>query len=212
MNLSHFYHIYADGKYQEPVREHFSALLQSGLAQQLPCVRIGVVGSPTNRTAAIALCCQSGIPIEVVGEADKGWEQVTMAPTIEWAAFHDGLILYAHTKGSFDVQPLTQTWRRSMTHHCVTHWETAVAAFDDPTVNLVGTHWLGDLEIIGGNFWWVRSTYLRDIPPLKYDTRYDAETLWKGHPRAPGVVDRFPGYPWQGLFDSQTLPPHHPIP
>ena len=44
--LAHFYHVYADGAWQDPLAEHLAALEASGLGAALDVKAAGVVGSP----------------------------------------------------------------------------------------------------------------------------------------------------------------------
>jgi hypothetical protein len=49
-SLYHFYHVYADGKWEEAADEHITALQQHGLADALDGMYLGIVGNETNRS------------------------------------------------------------------------------------------------------------------------------------------------------------------
>src|SRR5690349_21247965 len=75
--LHHFYHIYADGAWREPVEEHLEALETSGLAAQKNfLLNVGLVGKDENsglvRTFLNRHCQQWN---EIASSRD-GWEQV----------------------------------------------------------------------------------------------------------------------------------------
>ena len=51
--LYHFYHIYADGQWQIPVSQHIAALKKWDLINNLAAFKVGIVGTPENRTQVI---------------------------------------------------------------------------------------------------------------------------------------------------------------
>jgi len=78
MTIHHFYHVYADGGWREPVTEHLQAIKQSGLDEYLNGFHVGIVGSGNNRVQVIEELDKSGLPYSICAEAEDGWEQVTM--------------------------------------------------------------------------------------------------------------------------------------
>lgn len=191
--IRHYYHVFADGHWQEPVREHVAAILASGLHAEMT---IGVVGSPDNRKAARQAF--GVLPVERIVEADSGWEQLTLDAL--HADDRDGPVLYAHSKGSSDPSPINIAWRRSMTRRVVSGWRDCLARLDE--ADAVGCHWLTKREwptmdittpFFGGNFWWARSDYLRTLPAPSHVSRWKAEE-WLGV-NEPRVFDLLPGWP-----------------
>jgi hypothetical protein len=201
--LAHFYHVWADGAWQEPVGEHLSALDVSGLGGALDYRAAGVVGSPANCQAAIAAL---GRGWQVAATAGSGYEDVTLAKLHAYAAL-DGKVLYAHTKGASDPTPRNALWRRRMTWCAVGGWERAVAALDSH--DCAGPHWLTAESYwgrpsppwrcwFGGNFWWSNLSFLRQLPAPGGGDRYAAER-WIGSATVPRVLDMLPGRPQDGL-------------
>lgn len=200
--LGHYYHVWADGDWQQALTEHFDALTKSGLTEHLEFVRIGLVGSAENCEAV-----KTALPFgDVVIEADMGWEQVTLTCLRDWVQDHpEGWgILYAHTKGAWNNKKLRHGWRRTMTHDTVTGWRNCVKHLDE--VDAVGPFWMARFRrhqenrglFFGGNFWWARSEYLVRLPELELDTRFRAED-WIGL-KNPDVVSLRDGEPGANNF------------
>lgn len=198
--IRHYYHLYADGQWQEPVAEHLAALATIDVPLD---VTVGLVGSPDNRAAARDAL--AGLAVSRWVQADGGWEQVTLAALrADLAYVHSGPVLYAHTKGAHDPSPINVAWRHSMTRRVVAGWRECLDRLAE--VDVVGCHWLTraayprlvDNPFFGGNFWWAHPDYLRHLPALDYDTRWDAEK-WVGQGR-PRVHDLLPGWPGFHLF------------
>ena len=205
MTLWHFFHIYADGQWQEPVSEHLGALQQSGLADNLDGIYYGLVGAPKARDTV-----KQVMPGTCVAEADKGWEQVTLDSLREFSKDHNGLVLYGHTKGAWSQSALAAQWRRSMILDNVWRWREAVAGLQDRDV--AGSHWLksNDKEhedhkyFFGGNFWWAHLSYIRSLPPLKWEHRHQAEGwIGLGNPKPFQLRE---GYSHSGNFHRGKLP------
>ncbi|MHB1950172.1 MAG: hypothetical protein ACYCQK_01705 [Acidiferrobacteraceae bacterium] len=202
--LSHWYHVYAAGAWEQPVEEHLSALAKSGFDGP---ITIGLVGLPGQRAEAKDFIEHRRHPDRYV-EADTGWEQVTLRDLRAYAKRHrDRLSFYAHTKGAANPSRLNAAWRRSMTTALLadgaleSHVASLLIAFD-----VIGCHWLTDAEypvvkvptkmpMFGGNFWMARNDYLATLPPLGMRARHEAES-WIGEgPRVPRVLDLNPGWP-----------------
>jgi hypothetical protein len=197
--LVHFYHVYADGAFESPVRDHFNALEESGLADALDSFRIGIVGSKENRLKALELFEELGIPFTLAALSETGWEQVTLSEVYKFSKTTEAKILYAHTKGSYSQTRLAREWRISMLYDTVTRWKSAVLALD--TFEAAGPFWISSNApeheehefFFAGNFWWARTDYLRRLPTIKNETRYQAEG-WIGL-RSPSVKIMRNGYP-----------------
>lgn len=176
MKLAHFYHVYADGDWQTASNEHWEKLDSSSLMDNLDDLFLGVVGSPENRAKV-----KKELPGLVVAEANVGWEQHTLEKVHEYAKGENGHVLYAHTKGAWSQSELARRWRISMTHDVVTRWRECVDALSE--VDAAGPFWLKSYEpehaehgfFFAGNFWWANSSYLRQLPALRYDSRFRAE-------------------------------------
>lgn len=202
MDLHHFYHVYADGNWEQPVEEHLAALRAGGLADELTTFRVGLVGSAINMAKAISYLSRSGIKYQVDGLEESGFEQVTLDRLYEFSKTHDGAVLYAHTKGASRNDPIDVPWRRSMTQLCVVDWQVPIAGLEADYL-IAGCHWIRgnpDIErlsaawrnrqlnppgldgvggMFGGNFWWTKLEYVRQLPEPDHVHRHAAEH-WLG--------------------------------
>lgn len=187
--LHHFYHVFADGAYEVPVREHALALQRDGLLETLETLQVGLVGTPASCADALQLLDEVGLGrATVVATADEGWEQVTLHPLHAFAQDHDGYVAYAHTKGSANFAEINDAWRRSMEFYNYVQWRQPVALLDRGA-KAVGCHWytaapaaqpgFGVSGMFGGNYWWADMRFLRLAPPCELDSRHAAEH-WVG--------------------------------
>lgn len=213
-SLFHFYHVYADGAWEEPLGEHADALTRYGLYEHLESLQVGVVGAPTNREK-VKMALAAFLPrAEVCNEADEGWEQETMIPLWHFTQTHDGLISYAHTKGAARWDPIQRPWRRSMTYYCFVHWQDAVAALTECEKLVAGCHWqYGGLDVnptygtggmFGGTFWWTHCYLLRKNTRPGCTSRFEAEH-WIGQitehtPLLPELICDFNPLPIQNQY------------
>jgi hypothetical protein len=179
--IHHYYHIYADGTWEDPVREHAAALRESGL-ENYPNFfwRIGIVGSEENRERVRAYLDRKNFGWDLVRWREEGWEQLTLGALAEDCQQLEGLAFYAHTKGAHDPNPFNNAWRKRMTFFTVTKWKDAVASLE--SCSAYGCHWM-ELEgcwLFGGNFWWTWMEHLRLLGPVSMENRWKAEE-WVGH-------------------------------
>jgi hypothetical protein len=209
--IHHFYHIYADGNWLEPVSEHIRAMKQYGLYDVLETFAIGVVGSRDNRHAVKQYLLSQGLTYVIANEQDHGWEQVTQVPMWEFCQNHDGLILYAHTKGASNSHDVNIRWRRSMIWHNVCQWRVAVEKLKDHKT--YGSHWVQPLIdgmpehkqgnfMYAGTFFWAHCDLVRTFmkPPMTH--RHEAEG-WVGYKYAEEpwpVWDCTPYFPNTDIF------------
>jgi hypothetical protein len=182
-DLAHFYHCYADGGWLSPLREHIAALY----AAQFPVsMRLGLVGSPANREKVrLWLDAYFADRWEMAAEAERGWEDLTVSLARQWAAEHDGYVLYAHDKGAFTPGGFESAWRFRMTQRTVCGWEECISLLQ--THDVAGCHWLSPDQCwprvwppfpgngnqamtvrvghphFSGNFWWATTRYLRTL-------------------------------------------------
>jgi len=199
--VRHYYHVYAAGAWQAPVREHIAALAASGLRAEMV---VGLVGPPAARraaaSAASALLGESGLPeVRRWAEADEGWEQVTLDEV--HADVHripgDSAVLYTHTKGASDPSALNAAWRRSMTARVVSGWRECLSLLEEGH-DTAGCHWVTQRDdataFYAGNFWMATAAYLRTLPPPPRESRWQAET-WVSSASGPRAADVLPGWP-----------------
>jgi len=198
--IVHFYHVFADGVWQDAAVGHVRRLSESGLLDRLDWMFVGVVGSEDRRAEVGRV-----VPGEVLVEAESGWEQVTLSVLRDWVEDHDGRVLYAHTKGAWSQSRLAEVWREKMTRAVVDRWRECVQALD--SVDVAGPFWYRSSEpehkdhghFFAGNFWWGRAEYLRTLPAPRLTSRFDAEG-WVGL-GLPSRIDVAAGerLPWQDI-------------
>lgn len=190
MDLHHFYHVYADGAWQDPVVDHLLALRQNGLYQQLKSFNIGFVGSQEN-IKEVRSFLDDECSYTVVASQPDGFEQITLFELEKFVKQNDGLVSYAHTKGSWHSCPGATIHRRQMEHHNFVDWQLPVYHLTHGAY-IAGCWWSfwngGDIasenldnyaRFFIGNFWWARCDIMRLNMPLKDGYRHYAET-WIG--------------------------------
>lgn len=174
--LHHFYHIYADGEWREPVKEHLQALKTSGLgAEGGFSLSVGLVGNDRNTAAVRDFLNGHSIGWREVASSQEGWEQVTLNALARESHTLEGFVFYAHTKGASTPSRFNADWRQRMTFYTVTRWREALLSLE--THHAYGCHWmqLGGSWLFGGNFWWTRMSHLRLLPPPGVHSRWAAE-------------------------------------
>lgn len=207
--IHHFYHIYADGKWIEPVTEHIRAL-KMGLLDQLTTFNIGIVGHPRNRRVVKQFLVEQGVFFNIIAQEQRGWEQTTMIPMWEFSQTNEGLILYCHSKGASDPNEVNIRWRRSMTYWNVIRWADAVSKLQ--THGAVGCHWIAPLismvehkfgnKMMAGTFFWTHSNLMRTWPRPALTHRHEAEGFigYGWHQKPFGVYDFTPYFPNTNTF------------
>lgn len=198
VQISHFYHIYADGQWYEPVSEHINAIQKYGLSENLTNFFVGFVGSKEN-ISNVKDFLSNKIKYSIVDEQPEGWEQVTMEHLRNYIQENDGYTFYAHTKGAHDPSQINIEWRKSMTFYNIVNWRFALAKLK--FADTVGCHWCNN-AFWGGTYWWAKNEYLRQLPPLKYDNRWRAEE-WIGSYPMITIYDLNPGWPGFHLFTTE---------
>lgn len=125
MNIYHFYHIWADGEWHLPVKEHIEFLKQTQLINVISSFEIGIIGKRNNRLRVKEFLWENDIKFNICVEKDLGFEHETLDKIVEFPE-EDGYILYAHTKGSFNNKDFEHGWRRDMSKKLITNWKECV--------------------------------------------------------------------------------------
>lgn len=203
MKISHFYHIYADGKWQDPVSEHVEALRSSGLYESLDKIFVGFVGNNDN-IFKVKQYINEKIDYETVDEQPTGWEQVTLKYLHSYSKNNlNDAIFYAHTKSSSNPSLININWRKSMTYYNIIKWQECYEKLNDH--DTIGCHWvkgMGINGIWGGNYWWATCQYISQLPDLSYKNRHNAEE-WIGSVKEKRTFDINPGFPAMKLFKTE---------
>jgi hypothetical protein len=204
--LHHFYHVYADGTWQDKAVEHVRALKQYGLYDNLSSFNIGCVGSVDNVARVVEFLDSQGVNYSLVAHEPTGWEQVTLDPLWEMAKTHQNdYFLYCHTKGAANYAPVNENWRRGMTRNLVVEWGKCVQAMDDG-ISTVGCHYYrvnpdNPNPFWGGNFWWATGTHINLLEKCSREHRHCAEAwigtlkdskIYKPYDVWPVVIGTFP--------------------
>lgn len=207
--IHHFYHIYADGGWQQPVQEHIRAL-RIGLIDNLTTFAIGLVGSEVSCSNVKQYLESEKIVYTNVAEQRSGWEQVTQTPMWEFCQDHEGFVLYAHTKGASNPSDVNIRWRRSMTYWNVIRWQYAVEKLKDH--DAYGCHWLQPRLsmpehklgnwMFAGTFFWLKCDVLARFPKPALTHRHEAEGFvgYGWHEKPFKVYDPTPYFPNTGPF------------
>lgn len=190
--LNHYYHIYADGRWQVPLADHIAALNEAGLMQNLDFIGVGIVGTKENRESVKSTLPES---FHVIAEEDEGWEHITLR---EMDFSETAKILYAHTKGAANPSQLQNRWRLSMTNVVVYDWRRCVEVLDE--MDTVGCFFTpSPWTHYSGTYWWANTDYLSTLPPLNYSSRWEAEA-WIG--KGKGTFgDIGPGHPATSMIE-----------
>lgn len=199
--LHHFYHIYADGEWREPVEEHLQALKTSGLGAEVGfTLSIGLVGNDDNTALVRAYLNGHSIRWTEIAWRQQGWEQVTLSVLARESHRLEGFVFYAHTKGASTPSRFNTAWRQRMTYHTVACWREALLSLE--THHAYGCHWmkLQNSWLFGGNFWWTRMCHLRLLPPPGKHSRWAAEG-WIG--LLPRYIDGFAACDPAGPFPGK---------
>lgn len=210
--LHHFYHIYAAGDWKQPLHEHLRGMIEYGLYYNLDTFNVGIVGSQEQCVSVEAYLTEQKIRHNIIATAESGWEQVTMIPMWEFSQKNDGLILYAHTKGSSNASDVNIRWRRSMIWHNVCHWREAVNELSTRS-HAYGCHWIAPLisgmpehkvgnMMFAGTFFWMRSEVMARHPKPALTHRWEAEGFcgYGWHEKAYPIFDPTPYFPNTGPF------------
>lgn len=206
--IQHFYHLYADGDWEQPLEEHVRALRTVTVPLN---ITVGVVG----QTAAVGRASEALLRLMPQGyravdvSGNTGWEQDTLRLIRQALPSMDptDTVLYAHTKGAANPSGTNTAWRQCMTRKLVRGWRSAQQALRQGA-DTVGCHWLTpeknpkvvEIPYYGGNFWWATPEHLKRLPDPSDETRYHAEA-WLGTV-VPGVpADFAPGWPGAGCVN-----------
>lgn len=214
--IYHFYHAYADGKNSTyAITVHLNNLISSNLSRNLEKFCIGIVGSDINRNKIKELLQSrhDEIPIEIVVEAEIGYEQITLNKMHEHSQSHHGYYFYAHSKSAAFALRSNECWMHSMEYYNLINWPEAVNRlnFNDAT----GCFWLTHKQypdlihwfnvepsinsFFAGNYWWATSDVIRQLLPPENQNRYAAEQ-WIGSKQNLKVYDLRPGRPKERNF------------
>lgn len=209
--IYHFYHAYADGKDSIPVvKEHLNNLISSNLSKYLEGFYVGIVGSAEKRKniKELFLSFGSEIPLQILYEESRGYEQITLEKMREHSQRSEGYYFYAHSKSSSNNRQSNKCWMRTMEICNVLQWEKVLPRLN--SVEAVGCFWMtyekfpnhvhwNDVDndtnsFFAGNYWWTTSEIIKNLPKPDTTNRYMAEQ-WIGNKIDLKVYDLRAGLP-----------------
>jgi hypothetical protein len=221
--MQHFYHVWCGSPAWRPIlAEHVAALRDTGIDWD---VTVGLAGPAADRREA-RIWLAGALPGCHLTEANKGWEQITLAALYRWARHAPAWepVFYAHAKGVThpvdlsDESVFVAAWRRAMTAELLTGWQECVSSLAE--FDAAGCCWLDPerfnpvfvrqvqswryrrVPMFGGNFWWSSAGYAARLGRPPAANRFDAE-LWIGL-GSPRVRDMRPGWPSLDLFAAEA--------
>jgi hypothetical protein len=130
MKIYHFYHIWADGKWRVPLKEHLKFLIESQLINNISSFQVGIVGKRNNRLRVKEYLMDHKIKFEICNESEDGFENETLDKILDLKE-DDGYVLYAHTKGSYNDLEWEHHWRRFMSFNLIKDWKKCVKLLED---------------------------------------------------------------------------------
>jgi len=195
--IYHFYHIWADGKWEIPLQDNLDYLEKGGLINSLDKFYVGIVGKEKNRAIVKQYLKDRNISHEICIEKNEGFEQETLDEICNLED-EDAYILYAHTKGSYNDEEYEHKWRKDLSQTLIANWKECIEKLQKneavgsqyTVVNYVDSIQISICYPPGqifarygefdGNFWWSHLKYLKMLgKPFRIpepETGYRRET------------------------------------
>ncbi len=183
-----FMHVAMLNHWHEVVEEQLLKWRASGLRDRTQRLFVGLLGPRPHEFDFV----------------DDKLEIVYRSPRIEEAEFptleflqqfcnrNECRAFYIHTKGVFQVSPNTRDWRHLMEHFVILRHADCIRSLDSH--DICGVNWnTGSVpHHFSGNFWWARSSYIRQLPLLDSFR----------HPTAGRGIDRQACERWIGMHPA----------
>jgi hypothetical protein len=172
--IYHFYHCFSGGSWFNPLKEHINSLVESNLYENINEFFIGFVGDKNRINESIQYLNSRKIKFSICAQEDEGFEQLTHQAMYNFSKENDGNVLYAHTKGSYNVDPERDQWRKNMTKYNVNYWRKNIQLlqrYDSVGWDLRSVKYV----FYAGNFWWTKLSVIRRLDPPSHDDRWSAE-------------------------------------
>lgn len=233
-----FYHIACMNHWRDVVMEHTRKLVQSNLYRNAHKIFYSVIGTKEEyeELAESIAVVYPKIELAYHGSDIKQYEFPTLQLLYEHAQNNDADIYYFHTKGvsyknTHMIFYISERWRKYMDFFLLENWKHCHSKLQDHDVCSIGKVCVdGKLLWFAGNFWWVKSEYIRTCPDpktLDHTNRWDAEK-WLGYSSAPlnsfswddrynnpETYNNMTDFDWQGVINSrlrcsEDSPSQHP--
>jgi len=178
-----YFHVCAIGSYERILHLMMGQVVASGILLEVEEMRCFVTGNETEKACEILLAYDADVVI-YKGDAVKQYERFTLHALLEdcraWKE-EDVAVLYMHSKGvSHDLNVHghgIRDWIITMLHGLLDYREVCWQEMKRG-VDVLGSYFSkeGDRPHFSGNFWWARSSHIRDrlttIGPDYYDPEY----------------------------------------
>lgn len=187
--------------------QQMSALRMSGLTEAAREIHVCVNGDDSDVDVAKMFSPEKSIYHENGRWASS--EIPTMNRMGDWAKQHpDWYVLYFHLKGASHPEQPNTAWRLRMEYWTIWNWRRCVDDLDQG-FDCCGCYWLTPEEhgplvqktpFFGGTFYWAKSNYLAELPPLpsdSFENRYIGEAWIGSRPKRPVVQNYQAGWPPQ---------------
>ena len=187
-----FYHAYCmcDG-WENLVKEQLTHVVSSGLYERIDKLYIGALIRDNDlNTLKLLISNYSKIEIMYTNEDRTLFEYPTLMALQKKCTEEDFIGFYFHTKGiswinNPTVYKVGNSWRLMSEYFMFDRWKLAVHAIASGK-DVYGTNYQeinnGKKRIIGGNFWWFRSDYVKSLYELKVNKQNRNESeLWILH-------------------------------
>lgn len=196
-----FYHVFCANRWQPLVESQLDRLRRSGLLDHTRRLYVScIIGTDEDLKQLQQMT--EGMPVEFVRVARDAalFEYPALEALYAKAKEEDCMVYYFHTKGISFAAPSpdrkfmrfrrnVEAWRDLMEYFLMDKWNIAVNALQEG-YDTYGCNRTppppAPYKMYSGNFWWVRSSYIRRLPQLTDDQKKDrmtAETwLYFGQP------------------------------
>lgn len=177
-----FYHVAGIGHWKEIVTEQLSLLKRANFTGR---IYIGFIGQQFEDGFISRVAGALGLNFEIrhFGGDMHQFEFPTLAWCHEYCQTSpERPILYFHGKAVTNTRWQWLMWRWIMNAYNLTHWRSMVAALTDK--NCAGVSWHNGFPVgyFPGNFWWARSSFIREFTEIPEYIRQFEECLRSQNP------------------------------
>lgn len=186
-----FWHICQLNNWKEVVEDQYQALLDSGLMDKIDKIFVTFLGDNI-RDIRWLLKKDKRIHLKNYSNYLGNFERLCLNDIGEWSKKNDALVFYWHAKGVSKIahKENVWAWRKMLEHFLVYHHEACIQLlneYDTIGGNLcdVGNNMHDGSPLLiknedhkmhySGNFWWSKTEYLRDLPPIPEKIPLDIE-------------------------------------
>jgi hypothetical protein len=170
-----FWHVCGINNYIDVTQEQWHAIASSGLIDKIDKIYLTYLGKDRAEIQWL-LDKHPKITLQNFHEDIKHYERLCLMSLLDYSKNTEANILYIHAKGvSRPDNPHIQDWRRMMEHFLIHRHERCLELIKDYDALGILVCNSGNGERItnenhkfhfSGNFWWSKTSYLRNLPSL----------------------------------------------